>query len=66
MQGRLSHSSLSGVLNTKLSELLWAFAVTLLLFQPELQRLVPALSWLDEAATMLLALCAFLLLARLS
>lgn len=59
MQGRLSHSSLSGVLNTKLSELLWAFAVTLLLFQPELQRLIPALSWLDEAATMLLALCAF-------
>lgn len=59
MQGRFSSLGSGEILSTKLSELLWGLAVTFLLFQPELQRLLPALSWLDEATTVLLAICAF-------
>ena len=43
------------LLDVKMSELLWAALITLLLFQPALQDAVPALSWLDETVVLLLA-----------
>lgn len=66
MQGRFSNRGSRGILNAKVSELSWGLAVMLLLFQPELQRSVPALSWLDEAMTILLAVCSFFCLSAIS
>lgn len=59
MPGRVPYLNSGGILEIKLSELSWALAIMSLLFQPELQRLLPALSWLDEVATLLLVGCAF-------
>lgn len=59
MQGRPPHLSSGGILRIKLSELFWTLAVLLLLLQPELQRMIPAVSWLDEVITLFLMICAF-------
>lgn len=54
MRAKGTSVGMSRLLNTRISEIAWAILISLLLFQPELQRLVPSLTWLDEVATFLL------------
>lgn len=53
MRGAASYSGY-GLLEMKVSELLWIVVTALLVFQPALQQEVPALSWIDEVVTLLM------------
>lgn len=53
-----------GLLDLKVTEILWTLTVAMLLFQPALQHYFPVISWFDEAITVLMSVCAFATLQK--